>query len=150
MRGSLFWRLMGAFAVVILVGVVVVTLIAKQTTAREFQQYMFRGQMMRLSDIAAELSAYYRAQGNWSDVSAMLRRASGGMMGDMDGMMGGMMGNSAGASGLWLAAPNGVIFASPDGSRLGARARNLSISGASSSARSPARRSVRTVSSTGK
>lgn len=119
MRGSLFWRLMGAFAAVILVGVVVVTLIAKQTTAREFQQYMFRGQMMRLSDIAAELSAYYRAQGNWRDVSAMLRRASGGMMGDMSGMMGGMMGNSAGASGLWLADPNGVIFASADGSRLG-------------------------------
>ncbi|MBI4674369.1 MAG: HAMP domain-containing protein [Chloroflexi bacterium] len=121
MRDSLFLRLMGAFAVVILAGVVVVTLLANQSTAREFQAYMFRGQMVRLSDIAAELGAYYRARGNWNGVSAVLRSASDGMMGGMmsGGMMGGMPSNHMNAGGLWLADANGVIFAAADDSRRG-------------------------------
>ncbi len=108
-RKSLFFRLMGAFAVIIVVGVVVVSLIANQTTASEFQQFMFRGQMVRAQDLTGELAAYYRAQGNWEGAKTFLRDPSSGMM------MGGMMG----ADGLWLADANGIILASADDTRLG-------------------------------
>jgi hypothetical protein len=39
MRLSLFWKLMAAFALVLVVGVGGVTFIARQTTTSEFRQY---------------------------------------------------------------------------------------------------------------
>ena len=124
---SLFFRLMGAFALVILGGVIVVTFVANQTTANEFQQYMFRGQMVRLGDIAGELANYYRARGSWSSVNDALRDVSHSMMNASNngGMMGApsngaMMGGISMASGgLWLADTDGNIVASADDSRLG-------------------------------
>lgn len=109
MRTSLFYRLMGAFAVIIVVGVLVVSLIANQTTATEFQQFMFRGQMVRAQDLTGELAAYYRAAGNWEGAKTILRGTSSGMT------IGGMMGGD----GLWLADANGIIVASADESRIG-------------------------------
>lgn len=108
-RKSLFFRLMGAFAIIIVVGVVIVAFIANQITASEFQQFMFRGQMVRAQDLANELAAYYRARGTWNGVSALLSNNAGEMM------MGGMMGGG----GLWLADDNGTIVASSDNTRLG-------------------------------
>lgn len=108
-RKSLFFRLMGAFAVIIVVGVVVVSLVANQTTTSEFQQFMLRGQMVRAQDLTGELAAYYRARGNWEDAKTILRGTSSGMT------MGGMMGGD----GLWLADANGIILASADDNRLG-------------------------------
>lgn len=117
-RRSLFFRLMGAFALVILAGVLVVTFISNRTTANEFQQYMFRGQMVRLGDIASELSEFYRAQGSWAGVSSMLQDAS---TASMSSMMGGNVGNemSMAAGGLWLADAHSSIIASSDDSRQG-------------------------------
>ncbi len=132
MRKSLFFRLMGAFALVILGGVVVVTFISNQTTTSEFQQYMFRGQMVRLGDIVGELANYYRARGSWDGVNSTLRDVSNSMMGgapnngammgapNNGAMMGGMMGGtSMSSSGLWLADVRGSIIGSSGGSRVG-------------------------------
>lgn len=123
-RNSLFFRLMGAFALVILAGVVVVTFIANQTTTNEFQQYMFRGQMVQLGDLAGELANYYRARGSWDGVNNALRDVSNSMMGgspNNGAMMGapnnGAMGMSSG--GLWLADTRGSIIGSSDNSRVG-------------------------------
>lgn len=123
-RNSLFFRLMGAFALVILAGVVVVTFIANQTTTNEFQQYMFRGQMVQLGDLAGELANYYRARGSWEGVDNALRDVSNSMMGgapNNGAMMGapnnGAMGMSSG--GLWLADTRGSIIGSSDNSRVG-------------------------------
>lgn len=104
-RNSLFFRLMGAFALIIVVGVVTVALIANQTTASEFQQFMVRGQMVRAQDLANELAAYYRTRGNWEGVAPLLNNNSGSMM--------------MGGEGLWLADTDGIIIASSDNSRLG-------------------------------
>lgn len=119
MHKSLFFRLMGAFALVILAGVVVITFIANQTTVNEFQQYMFRGQMVRLDDIARDLAQYYRTRGSWDGVDTVLRDASAGMVPvpQNGAMMGGMMGMSSG--GLWVADVGGNIVAASDGSRIG-------------------------------
>lgn len=121
MPHSLFVRLMGAFALVILSVVAVIAVIANQTTTLEFQQYMFRGQMVRLADIAGELAGYYRTRGSWEGVGEVLRGASNPVM---SGMMGGggpnMMGGGPGMmGGLWLAEPGGKVVASADDSRLG-------------------------------
>ncbi len=118
-RKSLFFRLMGAFALVILAGVVVVTFIANQTTTNEFQQYMFRGQMVQLGDLAGELANYYRARGSWEGVNNALRDVSSSMMGGApnNGAMMGGMGMSSG--GLWLADTRGKIIGSSDNSRVG-------------------------------
>ncbi len=99
---------MGAFAIIIVVGVVIVALIANQTTTSEFQQFMFRGQMVRAQDLANELAAYYRTRGNWVGVEPLLSDSSGGMMGTM-----------MGSGGLWLADANGTIVASSDNTLLG-------------------------------
>ncbi len=61
---SLFFRLMGAFALVIVVSVASVYLIANQTTTNEFRLFMFRGQMVATQDLANQLADYYRTQGS--------------------------------------------------------------------------------------
>ena len=121
-RNSLFFRLMGAFALVILAGVVVVTFIANQTTTNEFQQYMFRGQMVQLGDLAGELANYYRARGSWEGVDNALRDVSNSMMGgapNNGAMMGvpnnGAMGMSSG--GLWLADTRGSVATRGEGTQ---------------------------------
>lgn len=104
---------MGAFAVIIVVGVVIVAFIANQITASEFQQFMFQGQMVRAQDLANELAAYYRARGTWNGVDALLNNNAGGMM--MGASQSGVM---MGGGGLWLADDNGTIVASSDNTRL--------------------------------
>lgn len=116
---SLFFRLMGAFALVILVGFSIVYVIANQTTANEFHFFMFRGQMVAVQDLANQLADYYRARGSWNGVESVLTRdanPSGGMGG---GMMSGT--TMMGAPRLWLADARGVIVASTDNSRWGAQ-----------------------------
>lgn len=108
MRNSLFVRLMGAFAAVILAGILVVTVVANQATAREFQTYTMPGDSARLAGIAQGLSQYYQARGSWNGVNIALDSISNAMMSDHMGM-----------GALWLADANGAILASADNSRVG-------------------------------
>lgn len=97
-------KLMGAFATVVLVGVVVVTVVAGRATTREFQHFMFQGRMVAAQDMVDALAAYYARNGSWAGVQALLSRAGStmggmGMMGPMSSMssmmgMMGMMGSS--------------------------------------------------------
>ncbi len=116
-RKGLFFRLMGAFALVIVVGTAIVYVIANQSTANEFQLFMFRGQMVATQDVANQLADYYRSRGSWQGVEAVLSRdanSASGMMG------GGMMGqDTMGGTHLWLGDARGVIVASSDGTRVG-------------------------------
>jgi hypothetical protein len=72
MRGSLFWKLMAAFAVVILVG------IGGATTEAEFRRYT-RGSddTGRWEETAADLAGYYAAHTGWDGVEALLQRGYG-------------------------------------------------------------------------
>lgn len=116
-RQGLFFRLMGAFVLVIVVAVATVYVIANLTTANEFRSFMFRGQMVATQDVANQLADYYRSNGSWRGVADVLSRganAQGAMM------SGGMMSNGMmGGSSLWLADPRGVVIASSDNSRVG-------------------------------
>lgn len=115
MTSSLFLKLMGAFALVIVVGLAVVALVVRQATASEFQAFMFRGQMVQAQDLANELARYYQARGSWNGVQGFL--GSGGASGMMGGMMGG---GSAGAS-ITLAEADGTIVAATPRGPLGSR-----------------------------
>lgn len=117
MNNSLFFRLMGAFALVILIGYSIVYIVANQATTNEFQVFMFQGQMVAAQDVANQLAEYYRARGSWDGVEVVLRRDTnppsgmGGMM-----MQGSMM---MGVPRLWLADARGIIIAATDNSRRG-------------------------------
>lgn len=113
---SLFFRLMGAFAVVILIGLSIVYVIANRATTSEFQFFMFRGQMVAVQDVANQLAEYYGARGSWTGVSSILSSGTYGPAG-----MGGMMGGAAmmNAPRLWLADARGIVIAGTDSSREG-------------------------------
>ncbi|MBI5035051.1 MAG: HAMP domain-containing histidine kinase [Chloroflexi bacterium] len=120
MTKSLFFRLMGAFALVIVLGYSIVYIIANQATANEFHFYMFRGQMVVTQDVANQLADYYRARKSWDGVESILLRD----MPSSTGMRGGEMMNSAmmGTPHLWLADARGIIIAATDNSRRGQQA----------------------------
>ena len=89
MRGSLFFKLMGAFAVVILVGVVVVFFLTNRAAASDFRVYATRSGQLWAQGLAPLAADYYARTGSWETVAALLESS----MGMMDsGMMRGMMG----------------------------------------------------------
>ena len=89
MRLGLFWKLMAAFALVVLVSVGGVTLIAGQTTTTEFRQYMFGG--AGPDQLVAQLADYYAQNGSWSGIQALV---SGSSMTSGRGTMRGWIGSS--------------------------------------------------------
>jgi len=90
MRLSLFWKLMAAFALVLVVGVGGVTFIARQTTTSEFRQYMFGGGD-GLDQLVAQLADYYAQNRSWDGVSALVGGSGVGGRGMMRGGMGGRL-----------------------------------------------------------
>ena len=77
MQGSLFWKLMAAFAVVILVGIGGVLLLAGRTTEVEFRRYAHGSDLERWEEVAAAAGEHYAAQGTWVGVEAVLPRRQG-------------------------------------------------------------------------
>ena len=113
MTQSLFFRLMGAFSLVILIGYSIIYVIANQATANEFSVFMFQGQMVATRDIATQLAEYYRARGSWEGVESVILRGAN----SPGGMMGGSM--MMGVPRLWLADARGIVVAATDNSRRG-------------------------------
>ena len=93
---SLRLRFFLAFALVVLVSVGGVVLLARQGAASEVRSFMFRGSMIQLSDLQAELEAYYESYGTWQGVEDVLfpsgRGRGQGNSGMVGGQNGGMMG----------------------------------------------------------
>jgi len=78
MRGSLFWKLMTVFTVVILVGIGGSLLLAGRTTADEFRRYARdSGNESRWEETAANLAGYYAAHGSWDGIASLFRRGQG-------------------------------------------------------------------------
>lgn len=89
MKLSLFWKLMAAFAVVVVVTVGGVTLVARQTTANEFRQYAFGGGA-NVDQLVAQMADYYARNGSWTGLQAVVN--TGGAAGGRGMMRGGMGG----------------------------------------------------------
>src|SRR5512133_2616129 len=70
---SLFFKLIGAFALVILALAAVVTVLARQATADQFRAYTDRSGQLWAQQLAPALSNYYSASGTWQGVSAAIK-----------------------------------------------------------------------------
>ena len=66
--GSLWFRLIGAFAVVIGVMLLVVVLVTRGVTERQFDQYLSQRDALFVDILARELTTYYQERGSWDDV----------------------------------------------------------------------------------
>src|SRR3989337_1354027 len=89
---SLAWKLILAFAAVVLVGVVVVSILANRTAATEVRGFIFQGGMTSSALLRDELAAYYRGRGSWQGVDKFLGGRGTGQPGAAQGeghMMGG-------------------------------------------------------------
>lgn len=84
---SLWFKLMGAFALVILVGVAIVMLATLRTTTSQFDLYISQQGQSWAQSLVPGLADYYARTGSWKNVQSILQNPSGGMM-----MQGGMVG----------------------------------------------------------
>jgi two-component system OmpR family sensor kinase/two-component system sensor histidine kinase BaeS len=104
---SLWIKLIGAFALVILVGIGVMVLLANQATIGQFELYVTQTGQQWANQLAPVLSNYFAQTGSWDGVEKLLLQptaygvtstsGSSGNDGCMDGMSGGgMMGDMGG------------------------------------------------------
>lgn len=107
MPRSFFFRLVGAFALVILVLAVGVTLLASRATAGQFRLYTDRNGRLWAERLAPTLASYYARTRSWQGVETLTQSSTsmmgGGMMGEgmmWDGMMGQSMGGQGATSSM--------------------------------------------------
>lgn len=74
----LWIKLTAAIMLVVIVGVTIVAVLSNRVTTTEFQQFVSQSQ---LDDLQLRLSGYYRQQGSWMGVEALLgaERSQGGL-----------------------------------------------------------------------
>lgn len=96
MRRQLWFKLTGAFALIIFIGLIVTVWLASQGAATQFEHFMAANQMVRPATMQAALANYYTRNDTWEGVDSaldgLLLDASDGMM---SGMFGSMMGMTA-------------------------------------------------------
>ena len=92
MRHSLWTRLMGAFLGVIIVGVVVMVISVRLTTAAQLHRRVLSDDVAQANALAPALSNYYQRQGSWGGVEAFLASAPGAAAAQAAPQPGGMMG----------------------------------------------------------
>jgi len=111
MSQRLWVKLLGAFTLIIVLGVATTVLLTRQGAATRFSHFMADDQMFQPEHLQEDLATYYQQQGGWQGIDTGLRQvvrsASSG------GMMGGMMGHAMGMydSGIALVDENGQILA---------------------------------------
>ncbi len=124
---SLWLKLIGAFALVIVIGTGLVVILVSQTTAGQFELYITRTGQQWATHLAPVLASYYARTGTWERVDAVLRNpwSSGasnvGMMHDgvMDGdrgwtEQGGMRGSDM-MNDMWAWSGDRLILVQADG-----------------------------------
>ena len=89
---SLWFKLMGAFALVILVGVAIVMFATLRTTTGQFELYISQQGQSWAQSLVPGLADYYVRTGSWKNVQSILQNPSGGMMMQGGMMTGGMVG----------------------------------------------------------
>jgi signal transduction histidine kinase len=79
LRASLLWKVMSAFALVVLVAVGSVALVARQTTTAEFRRLRQGTGSASETELVARLSQYYASHGSWIGVATVVadRRGQG-------------------------------------------------------------------------
>jgi len=76
---SLWFKLMGTFALVILVGVAIVMFATLRTTTGQFELYISQQGQSWAQSLVPGLAEYYTRTGSWKNVQSVLQNPSGGM-----------------------------------------------------------------------
>lgn len=111
MNQRLWVKLLGAFTLIILLGVAVTVLLTRQGAATRFSHFMVDDQMVTPEHLQDDLAVYYEEKGGWQGIDTafpeVVQHASSG------GMMGGMMGHAMGMfdSQIALLDENGTLLA---------------------------------------
>ena len=87
MRTSLWLRLMGIFAVIILTGVVVTFVVVNLATASQFRRFVLTGDLIQAQNLSSLLADFYTQQGNWQGVESLLTTGAAVQSEMMEGMM---------------------------------------------------------------
>lgn len=69
---SLWFKLTAAFVLIALVGIIVVAVLANQATTAGFRRYLNADQAATISQLEADLLAYYAQNGGWAGVDNIL------------------------------------------------------------------------------
>lgn len=72
-------RLILSFVIVVLISIIIVVLIARQSAANEVRAFMFRGGMTDSGGLVESLENYYAANGSWKGVESLFRNRGHGM-----------------------------------------------------------------------
>ncbi|MAS35491.1 MAG: hypothetical protein CL610_15880 [Anaerolineaceae bacterium] len=123
---SLWIKLMGAFVLIILVGIGMVVLLMSQTTANQFELYITQTGQQRAAQLAPVAANYYTRSGSWNGVDAVLRNpwgysmsssamGNGMMMEDMGWWSGDGMNESDMMDEMVLVFSDRMILAQADG-----------------------------------
>jgi signal transduction histidine kinase len=99
-------RLILSFVLIVLVAVVSMALIARQTTAVQVRTFMFRGGMSGTEGLVGRLEDYYAANGSWQGVDSLISESMHAGQGRMRGMQGMAMNQR-----LRVADADGIIIA---------------------------------------
>ncbi len=139
MRKSLWLKLMGIFALIIGVGVIIIILVVNLAVSSQFERLVRDGDLLQAQELAGVLASYYARQGDWSGVESVLGTQTlpevghemmmgEGMMGE--GMMGGitagemvemMRGSGMGVDRVVLTNAEGVVVADTANEQVGQR-----------------------------
>lgn len=109
-------RLILSFALIVLVAVISMALIARQSTADQVRTFMFRGGMSGTEGLVGRLEDYYVQNGSWTGVDTLLAEAAHAGQGRMRGAQG--MGMSINQR-LMVADAQGAIIADTGGAPQG-------------------------------
>ena len=101
-------KLFLSFTLIVLVSVSLVAIIARREAVNEVRLFMYRGGMVGLNDLAANLEVYYQESGTWQGVQPIFNSTHG-----VQGM-GGMMNQR-----LLLTDASGTVILDPRGSDTG-------------------------------
>jgi two-component system OmpR family sensor kinase/two-component system sensor histidine kinase BaeS len=117
---SLRLRFFFAFVLVVLVSIGGVVFLARQGAASEVRSFMFRGNLIQLSDLQAELEAYYAVNASWQGVEQVLLPGGHGRGQGAGGMMAGQNGSMMMGQRLRLADQQGIVLLDSSGAAPGA------------------------------
>ncbi|MCO6450737.1 MAG: HAMP domain-containing protein [Caldilineales bacterium] len=126
---SLWLKLMGMFALIIGVGVIVIILVVNLAVASQFQRLVRNGDLLQAQELAGVLTNYYARQGDWSGVDSVLGTQTlpevghGMMMGGVTAgeMVEMMRGSGMGVDRVVLVDAEGIVVADTAGEQMGQR-----------------------------
>ncbi len=71
------WRLLGSFALIILIALGTVAVVARYTTQQEVETFLIHGGQVGLENLATNLEDYYAENGSWTGAEEVSNTGSG-------------------------------------------------------------------------